>query len=156
MSMEKIFKFDNNMGYRWGSIMWLCFFIPSFTILLADSTTGPARDYLGFGTLMSCVSYMIYTYYFYEGYPASTPGQITGTWETVSRWVLAAYLGPQNLVNSSATGVMNGILLVFSGVFMIQKLLTQIYVNFNRTAYLDYQEGLKEHGNPNQEAQTTA
>ena len=74
----------------------------------------------------------------------------------MSRWVLAAYLGPQNVVNSSAIGVMNGILLAFSGVFMVQKLVTQMYVNFNRQAYLDYQEGLKQHGNANGETQANA
>ena len=31
-----------------------------------------------------------------------------------------------------------------------------MYVNFNRQAYLDYQEGLKQHGNVNAQSQTNA
>lgn len=137
--MEKVFAFDRITGYKWGTVMWLSFFVPSFVTLLCDySSVG--REYLAFSTLFSCLTFAVYCYYFYEGRPASTPSQVGITAEALARWVLAAYYGPHLIVHSGAVGVMNGILLVASGLFAVQKLGVQIYVHFNQKAYLEYEK----------------
>jgi len=48
-----------------------------------------------------------------------------------------------DIVNSNSIGVMNGILLTASALFLVQKLATQMYLNFNQQAYLDYEKTLK-------------
>ena len=141
--MNKIFAFDNTLGYKFGSIMWLTVYIPSLVVLLVDTTKGAARDYLATGSMLSVFSFMIYTYYFFEGRPASTPSQVTITGESLARWVLAAYYVPSDIVDSTSIGVMNGILLTTSALFLVQKLATQMYLNFNQQAYLDYERTLK-------------
>ena len=140
--MNKIFAFDNTLGYRFGALMWLTFYIPSLVVLLVDTTKGVARDYLAMGSLFSVLSFLVYTYYFFEGRPASTPSQVAITSESLARWVLAAYYVPADIVDSSSIGVMNGILLTASGLFLVQKMVTQLYVNFYQQEYLDYERGL--------------
>ena len=140
--MNKIFAFDNTLGYRFGALMWLTFYIPSLVVLLVDTTKGVARDYLAMGSLLSVLSFLVYTYYFFEGRPASTPSQVAITSEALARWVLAAYYVPADIVDSSSIGVMNGILLTASGLFLVQKMVTQLYVNFHQQEYLDYERGL--------------
>lgn len=140
--MNKIFAFDNTLGYRFGALMWLTFYIPSLVVLLVDTTKGVARDYLAMGSLLSVLSFLVYTYYFFEGRPASTPSQVAITSESLARWVLAAYYVPADIVDSSSIGVMNGILLTASGLFLVQKMVTQLYVNFYQQEYLDYERGL--------------
>lgn len=140
--MNKIFAFDNTLGYQFGSLMWLTFYIPSLVVLLADTTKGVARDYLAIGSLLSVLSFLVYTYYFFEGRPASTPSQVAITSESLARWILAAYYVPSDIVDSSSIGVMNGILLTASALFLVQKMVTQMYLNFNQQEYLDYERGL--------------
>jgi hypothetical protein len=141
MVMDKIFLFDNTTGYRWGMLIWLSFFIPSFVVLCVDQTPGPSRDYLTYGSLFSVVALIIYSYYFYEGRPASTPSQIAMLADGLARWILAAHLGPNIIVHGNTPiGVMNGILLVMSGLFVLMKLGTQLYINFNLKSYLEYEK----------------
>ena len=136
---NKLFLFDNTMGYKFGNIMWLVFFLPSLGVLLGDSTTGPGRDYLAFGTLMSVLNYMVYGYYLMEGRPASTPSQVGILAEALGRWTLAAYYGPANIVGWSAIGVMNFILLLVSAIFGVMKMVAQFMVNFDVKGYLTYE-----------------
>ena len=138
--LKGLFAFDTVTEYKYGLFVWLGFYLPSMIILLADSATGPARDYLTTGSLLSVLSYLIYGYYFHEGRPASTAGQVALSTESLGRWILAAHYGPSNIVSSGAIGGWNGFLLAVSGLFLILKLATQIYLNFNHQEYLRWEQ----------------
>ena len=140
--METIFKFDNALDYKWGSIMWHSLFLPQLIVLLVDNDVGGGRDYLAMGALLSVFSYLIYTYYFFQGNPASTPSMVAITTESLGRWVLAGYYYPSNIVGSTPIGVVNYILLIISGIACIIKVVQMSLLTFNRKAYLDYEKGL--------------
>ena len=69
---------DNALGYRYGFLTWLGFWIPSFVVLLADDDTqGPARHFLAQGTLASSLTLLYFCYHFGKRSPASTPATVS-------------------------------------------------------------------------------
>ena len=140
--MNKIFAFDNTLGYKWGNLVFLGFYLSQLIILLADGTKGVARDYLTIGSLLCTFSYLIYLVYFYQGRAASTPGQVAMLTESLARWLVAAHYGVENVVDSSTIGAWNGLALTLTGIFLVQKMAVQLYVNFNRDEYLTYEKSV--------------
>ena len=61
--MRKLHLFDNTMGYRFGQLVWLSFWIPSLIVLLCDYTPGPDRDFLTQATLMSSLTILYYSFH---------------------------------------------------------------------------------------------
>jgi len=142
--MDNLYFVDNKMGYRFGQLMWLSFYIPSLVVLFCDSTTGPSRDFLLSVSLLSCASLLYYTVHRWLDTPASTPGMHTQTCELYARWLLAAYFGPANVIGSHAVGVMNWVQLVLMGVFGLAKLPASIYTLFDYEGYKAYEQKHRE------------
>ena len=133
--MRKLHLFDNTMGYRFGQLVWLSFWIPSLVVLLCDNTPGPDRDFLTQATLMSSLTILYYSYHQDKGSPASTPGNHALFGELLARWILFAHHNPSLVVNNSTIGVMNWFQIICMGVFTVTKLPTSIYTNWNHRTY---------------------
>ena len=133
--MRKLHLFDNTLGYRFGQLVWLSFWIPSLVVLLCDNTPGPDRDFLTQATLMSSLTILYYSYHQDKGSPASTPGNHALFGELLARWILFAHHNPSLVVNNSTIGVMNWFQIVCMGMFTLSKLPTSIYTNWNHETY---------------------
>ncbi len=133
--MRKLHLFDNTMGYRFGQLVWLSFWIPSLVVLFCDNTPGPDRDFLTQATLMSSLTILYYSFHQDKGSPASTPGNHALFGELLARWVLFAHHVPSLVVNNSTIGVMNWVQIICMAVFTLTKLPTSIYTNWNQRTY---------------------
>ena len=142
--MDNLYMVDTKMGYRFGQLMWLSFYIPSFVVLLCDDTKGASRDFLAGVSLISCISLLYYSMHRWLDTPASTPGIHAQTFELYARWILAAYYGPTNVIGGHAVGVMNWVQLVLMGVFSLGKIPASIYTLFDYGAYREYETRQKE------------
>ena len=142
--MDNLYFVDNKLGYRFGQMMWLSFYIPSFVVLLCDDTTGDSRNFLTSVSLLSCASLLYYTVHRWLNTPASTPGMHAQTCELYARWILAAHFGISNVVGSHPIGVMNWVQLVLMGVFSLSKLPASFYTLFDYESYSAYETRHKE------------
>ena len=144
-TQKALFGFDNLLGYRYGTLMWLTFWIPSFVVLLADNTTGPSRDYLWLVQLFSTLTYAFYTHHHGLGTPASTPGVQGITAELFARWLCIAYYGFSQITGNHPIGVMNWIQFVLMAVFTASKIPAVFYTLVYREEYKKYEENMSEH-----------
>lgn len=145
LSQKVFFDFDNMMGYRYGSLVWMSFWIPSFITLLCDSAVGASRDFLYVTSLFSCLSFMYFSYHRWVDSPASTPALHCLTTEMFARWLALAYYGFNNVVGSDALGVMNWVQFVGMCVFTATKLPGFIYSVHFPEKYKEYETNAKKH-----------
>tara|TARA_B100000676_G_C17678799_1_gene630245 strand:- start:60 stop:509 length:450 start_codon:yes stop_codon:yes gene_type:complete len=143
-TVENIFVVDNKMGYRFGWMMWLVFFVPSVGVLFSDTTAGVDRDFLLQCNLFSCISLLCFNYYFWRGIPASTPGMFVIFPETMARLLLISYYGIDNITTDSGIGKWNWFQVVASFMFAFFKFIQTVWVLFNRRTYMAYEEEQKE------------
>tara|TARA_Y100000996_G_scaffold247492_1_gene194643 strand:+ start:232 stop:711 length:480 start_codon:yes stop_codon:yes gene_type:complete len=142
--MKNMHLFDNLMGYRYGQFMWFAFWVPSLIAMSCDQTPGHDREFLFQANLMSSLTLLYYSYHQDRGNPASTPSMHALFGELLARWMLFAYHGPTNVVNSSTIGVMNWIQIVCMALFTVTKLPVSIYSVWHHDRYVDMVRNLKD------------
>lgn len=138
---QKLCWLDNTLGYRFGFCTWLFFWIPSFVVLLADDTQGPARDFLAQGTLVASLTLLYFCHYFGQGSPASTPATHAITAECFARLALLAHHGASDVVDTgSAVGGMNVAIVSAISIFGILNITKLLYILFHPAEYAAYEE----------------
>ena len=145
-TVETIFKMDNMLGYRWGWLLWLAFVMPSVGVMLAEPEgVGAPRDFLLQANLFSCLSVVYFSFFFWQGIPASTPSVHALMAETCARLLLVSYYGLDQVTgDSNAIGYWNWIQVITGFVFGIGKLSQNAWILWNRREYMAYENELKE------------
>ena len=144
-TVEKIFMMDNFLGYRWGFLMWLAFVAPSVGVLFAEpEVVGAARDFLIQANLISCLSLVYFSFFFWTGIPASTPSVHALLAETWARLLLVSYYGFDQVTGSGVIGTWNWVQVITGFIFGVAKLAQNLWILSNRREYMAYESELKE------------
>ena len=141
--VSKLFFFDTILGYRWGFFLWFMLWCSNFMVLILDDDIGPPRDYAGTCGLISSLSLIYYCIHHWAGTPSIVPAQHAIMAEVFARLQLAAYLGFGNVIASdNMLGGWNLFQIIFTSIFLLPKLVSKVYINFNYSKYKAYEREL--------------
>ena len=139
--IENLCKVDNILGYRYGFFMWLSFWTLSVVGLAEDSATGPPRDFLAQGALISSLTLAYFCYHFgVLRNPASTPATHAITCEAFARFVLLVYHGADDVLGGGTLGAINVVIVIGMSMFGLLNLLKLIFILFHPAEYFRYEE----------------
>ena len=136
---RKMFAFDNNLGYKYGTFMWTAFWVVQIAGLMADHTQGVQRNYLVLGAASSLITFMYFAHTQTRNLPASTASIVCMLPECLFRLLLIAYYGFDNVVGEGTIGGINWFTFVASSVFGSLKFIHVVYANFNWKEYREYE-----------------
>ena len=145
--IEKLCQVDNILGYRYGFFTWLSFWALSLVGLAEDGTTGPPRDFLAQGALISSLTLAYFCHHFgVLRNPASTPATYAITCEAFARFVLLVYHGAHDVLSGGTLGAINAVIVVGMSLFGLLNLTKLVVVLFLPAEHFRYEEAQRGSG----------
>ena len=140
-------RVDNILGYRYGFFMWLSFWVLSVVGLAEDGSTGPPRDFLAQGALISSLTLAYFCHHFgVLRNPASTPATYAITCEAFARFVLLVYHGAHAVLSGGTLGAINVVIVVGMSLFGLLNLTKLVVVLFLPAEHFRYEEAQRGSG----------
>lgn len=145
MPFTDLFKVEDKVFTLGGLyFLWTILFVSNFVCLLVDDSSGVHRDFNLITNLFSVIYGGVASVNnIYGNKMPSTMLLISGPLHQYSFWILFAYYGGSDVLNSSAVGVMNYIFVCVVGFFSIDMIAKTWYTSLFPNEYLQYVEESK-------------
>jgi len=137
---EQLFNLPDKLGKVGFLGMWLSFFTTSFVVLLADDTTGPARDFCAASQLLCCTNLATMGYAVVKNVSWSDASFYSMNFDTFGTWVAFAYFGGNAVLGSSTLGVWNTVQVVGTALNTLGGVASLYMVAKDPDGFKTYQE----------------
>jgi hypothetical protein len=138
---EQLFSLQDKLGNLGFFLLWCCFLITSFIILLVDDSTGAPRDFLVGSQLVCCLNLAALGYAITNNISWSKASFLTISVDMFVTWTLFAYFGGADVFNKTPIGVWNVVQIVFSAAFTIPTIGAIILISRDYEGYEKYLNG---------------
>ena len=140
MQFTDLFKVEDQVLKLPGLyLLWTILFVSNFVCLLVDDSIGDHRDFNLISNLLSVIYGAVASVNnIYGNMLPSTMLLIAGPIHQYSFWLLFAYYGADDVLTSSAVGVMNYIFVCVVGFFSIDMIMKTWFSSIYPLSYKSY------------------
>jgi hypothetical protein len=143
-NFKQLFAIPDKLGVTGFLGMWVSFFTTSFVVLLADDTTGPARNFCAASQLLCCTNLASLGYAAVKNVRWSEASFYSMNFDTFGTWVAFAYYGGGDVLGSSALGVWNTVQIVGTALNTVAGVASLYLVAKDPAGFKEYTDGENE------------